>query len=412
MDVAVTYDCIYNLLTPDERKIVQEAFFRNIIDGAHRTYVEDDLVISDSSNWVAHITGGSLMCQAAMYGDSDKYTALEPQFTGAIMKDYRLIQNALDKDGAYGEGYGYYNFSMLSWSKSLPAVDRVFKIDMSSKLNLSYNELIWAGLIKKKDQFYFGDSGGGLGPVTNWAWLLPKYKEPRLGWFYNYLKSGETFMDALYETTDVAKKDPFGENPVKLFREVGTTVFKSGWNEDDFVFVMRTGPFVNHQHTDQGTFWLADKGKKFIEERHNSTYYLDPIYQPYYIQPIAHSTILIDGNKQSQRIGDQLYFAKGFEDYAYMGHFLDSPKAAFSSGNIGRLYWGNVKDMARNVLYLKPRTLLMLDTVEPSAKDVDVTLLYQGHLLDDIKAGKEISTIENDGTLLNIAHLYPENAVC
>ena len=60
-------------------------------------------------------------------------------------------------------------------------------------------------------------------------------------------------------------------------------------------------------------------------------------------------------------MGDPLVFANGFNDHAFMVHFLDGSDAAFSCGDIGRLYWGKVKQMRRNVLYLKPRTLLMLD---------------------------------------------------
>lgn len=409
MDMAIGFDLIYDILNEDERNVIRSALMKNIIQGAHKSYVEDDLVTCNSSNWVAHITGGSLMCQAVMYGDDPNYQDMEPYFTGAIVKDYGLIQTVIDRDGAYGEGYGYYNFSMLSWSKSLPAVENVFKIDLSNKIHRSYLELIWAGMIKEKKFFYFGDSNGDLGPITNWAWLLPKYKDPLLGWLYNFLKKDETFMDVLYETKDVPQQNPFNENPVKVFRDVGTTVFKSGWEKDDFVFVMRTGPFINHQHLDQGSFWLADKGTPFIEERKGETYYEQMLYQSQYIQPIAHSTILIDNNLQSQRTGDPLVFAEGFDDYAFINHFLDGKNSAFSSGDIGRLYWGKIKEMTRNVLYIKPGTLLMLDVITPAERDVDVSLLYQTHYLNDITANQKVSTITKGDNTLHILHVAPDN---
>jgi hypothetical protein len=222
------------------------------------------------------------------------------------------------------------------------------------------------------------------------------------------LKKEETLADALYETENASRKDPFGENPVTLFKDIGTTIFKSGWEKDDFVFVMRSGPFFNHQHLDQGTFWLADRGRIFIGERLGSTYYDDPIYQSHYTQPIAHSTILIDHNQQSQRVGDPLRFAQGFDDHAFVYHFLDGSDTAFSCGDIGRLYWGKIKELARNVLYLKPRTILMLDTVFPAEKDVDVTLLYQTDHLQDIQPGKAMSKITKGKNILFIKHLYPE----
>ncbi|MCK4336346.1 MAG: heparinase II/III family protein [Candidatus Aminicenantes bacterium] len=409
MDMALCYDLVYGLFTEKEQRTVRHAFMKNIILPAHNGYVEGNLVTSNTSNWVGHIAGGSLMCQAAIY--SDDLTGLqqaEPYFTGALLKMFDFIEKAFGRDGSYGESYGYYNFTMSSLIKVLPALENVFGIDFSGKIHGSYREIIWTGPIETKTFFQFGDSSGSLRPLTHWAWLLPKYKDPLLGWFYNFMKTEETLMDVLYETARVPQKAPFDKNPNRLFRDIGTTVFKSGWKKDDFIFAMRTGAFYNHQHIDQGTFWLADKGESFIRERKGSTYYDDPIYQSHYTQPIAHSTILIDHNPQSQRTGDPLVFAKGFDDRAFVFHFLEGRNTAFLSGDIGRLYWGKVKGLRRNVLYLKPRTVLMLDTITPAEKDVDVTLLYQTARLDSIRAGNIFSSITLGKNILQIFHLAPE----
>ncbi|MCD4770617.1 MAG: heparinase II/III-family protein, partial [Bacteroidales bacterium] len=407
MSLSIGYDLLYDLMNEKELEQVRTALREQVVEACHKGYVEDDLVTNNTSNWVAHATGGSMMCQAVMYGDDEKIET-EPYFTGVILKAYDMIQKSIGSDGSYGEGYGYYRFTMLTLSKCLPAMDNVFNIDMSGRIEGSYKELIWAGNVKKKKTYCFGDSSGDLLPFTNWAWLLAKHKDPLLGWFYNYLKKDETMMDVLYETKDVPMEAPYEENPVKFFREIGTTVFKSGWEKDDFIFVMRTGAFYNHQHLDHGSFWLSDRGSRFIDERNGSTYYQDPYYQPWYTQPVAHSTILIDHNHQSQRVGDPLVFADGFNDHAFLYHFLDGSDAAFSSGDIGKVYWGKVKQIRRNVLYLKPGTLLMLDVIDPSGKDVDVTLLYQTDYLKDIQADQLVSTITKENNVLHIKHLYPE----
>jgi hypothetical protein len=407
--VALAYDLVYNLMDENERKLVRTAMFTNLVKGAHRTYVENNNVISNTSNWIAIITGSSMMMQAAMFGDGPDTEYLEPYFTGAAFKLYDHIERTVDPDGAWGEGFGYNGYTFRTLCQSQPGVLNVFNIDVSKPLNGTFKEYIWAGPIKDKTYFYYGDSGGALNQNSQWAWLMDRNKDPLLGWFYNHLKRGETFYDVMFETDDIAKDEPFDENPVKAFRGVGTTVFKSGWESDDFIFVMRTGPFFNHQHIDQGAFWLADRGSVFMEERHGSTYYDDPLYQPWYTQPISHSTILIDGNHQSQRVGDHQNFAEGFEDYAHITHFLDGETTAFSSGDIGRLYWNKVKSLKRNVLYIKPRTLLMLDTAVPSDSDADVTLLYNTLRLGDITAGDDVSTISKDGTTLHIKHLFPDH---
>ena len=404
------YDLVYDLMDETERRLVRSALMKHQVVAFHKGYVEDDLVTNNTSNWVAYLTAGSLVSQAAVYGDGPDVTSMEPYFTGAILKGYDFTRKAIGRDGSYGESAGgYYHSALYSWQWCQPVMQRTFHIDLSQAFDGSYRGLIWGGIIKNKQLFYFGDSGGSIGSLNISAWLLDRYNDPLLGWLYNFLKVKDTIEDVFYETEDVLQHDPFEENPVRLFRDVGRTVFKSGWEPDDFVFVMHTGAFYNHQHLDQGSFWLADRGSIFIEERHGSSYYDCQFYQSWYTQPIAHSTILINGNHQSQRVGDPLHFAEGFNDHGFVSHFLDGTDVAFSSGDIGRVYWGKVKDMKRNVLYLKPRTLIMLDTVIPAERDVEVTLLYQTEHLKDIKANSDGSTITKDKNVLNIIHLTPEN---
>lgn len=412
--VALAYDLTYNLMVPDERNKVCKAIIEKIIKGAYQTYVYDNMVISNTSNWIGHTVGGALMNMAAIYGDGPETQDMEPYFTGSLMKFYSFITHvSCSKGGAYGEGYGYNSYTFSNFSYSVPSLYNVFNIDLTDPLVNTYNEYIWGGLIKDRKWFGYGDSEDSLLPATNWAFLLDMSKNPRLSWYYNYLKKEETFKDVLFDTKDVPENSPFDENPDKIFPEIGTTVFKSGWEKDDFAFVMRTGAFYNHQHLDQGSFYLADKGITFIEDHpmDQSTYYDDPLYQSNFIQPVSHSTILINHNPQSQRVGDPLNFAPGFNDHAFIRQFLDGKDAAFSSGDIGRLYWGKLKSLTRNVLYIKPETLLMLDIAKPAEKDVDVTLLYQTAHLKDIDAGQKVSKITKDGFSLNIMHLAPQLVV-
>ncbi len=419
--VALAYDLTYGLMSPSEAASIRKAILVNIVEGAHYTYVYDNEVISNTSNWIAHIMGGSIMNMAAISGDGPETDTLETLFTGAVLKFYSFLTHVTDRaDGAWGEGYGYNNYTFSNLAYSIPTLKNVFNIDLSAPLEGSYNEYIWGGTIRDRRWFAYGDSDDTLVSSGNWGWLLSMDRQPRLSWYYHYLKGKESFDDLFFDVGKIPQDSPFKENPVKVFRKVGTTVFKSGWEKDDLVFVMRTGAFFNHQHLDQGSFQFADRGIRFIEDQpiHHSDYYNDPLYQPAFIQPVSHSTILINGNAQSQRTGDPLDFAPGFNDHARVSQFLDGADAAFSSGDIGRLYWGEVDSLSRNVLFIKPRTLLMLDLAAPKKKDVDVTLLYHTSALKDIDPGSggspgaggapTISKILKEGVSLNIVHLFPD----
>ncbi len=59
----------YDLLDEPGRKTVRDGLRRNVVEACHRSYVEDNLVTNSTSNWAAHITSGSIMAQAATFGD-------------------------------------------------------------------------------------------------------------------------------------------------------------------------------------------------------------------------------------------------------------------------------------------------------------------------------------------------------
>ena len=408
--LAIGYDLAYDLMTEAERAKIRKAFMEQLVQGAYRSHVWDNNVTSNTSNWIAMIAGGSLMLQAAMFGDGPDVENLEPYFTGTALKLYDFLESVTNWDDAWGESYGYNNYSFTNLGRSLAALERVFNIDFHKPVATSYKEYIWAGLIKDRRYFYWGDSSGGsrLRSGNNWLWLLAKTKDPLLAWFCNHLKQGETWEDVLYADAAIPMKDPFSESPNRLFRSVGTTVFKGGWEPTDFSFAMRSGSFFNHQHLDQGAFWLADRGTIFLEERSGSDYYDDYLYQPWFTQPVAHSTILINGNHQSQRTGDIINFAEGFDDHAKTIHFLDGQFSAFSTGDLTPLYWDAVKGLERNVLFIKPRTVILLDTVTPVRSGTGMTMLFQAGRLKDLVPGEKASTLTVDGKVLHFVHLAPE----
>ena len=417
---ALGYDLTYDLMTDGERRKVREGLLRNFVKPAHKTYVEQNQITSNTSNWISHIAGGSLVAQIAIYGDDPEFGDLEPWFTGMILKEFTYIQKVFGCDGSYGEGYRYYNFAMQSFSKILPTLNRVFGVDLSGPIENSYRETLSAGIICENVTYTFGDSDVNLkeevqdwwiasqsGPMTNWVWLLARYRDPVLSWLYHNLKSFDTFQEILHYVDDIPQKPPETLGNVMFFRDVGTAVFKSGWGSNDFVFVFRSGPFYNHQHLDQGTFYLADHGHLFLEERYDGKhlYYDDPVYQSHAIQPISHNTILLNGNPQSQKVGDSAGFSNGLGDQAIFEHWIDTDEFACAVGRLGGVYQGVVKGLRRFVLYIKPRTILLVDEITPYEEDVEVNLLFHTRWKKDITLHDGYASFRKDGSALYLFHL-------
>jgi hypothetical protein len=424
---AAAYDAVYDLLSEEERKAVRTGLLRNFIDPAYRTYVEDNQVTSNSSNWISHIAGGALVALMAVAGDDPAALGdLEPWLTGFILKEQKYISTVFGPDGSYGEGFRYYNFAMQSFARTIPALKRIFGLDLSGPFLGSHLETLWTSILQKNVSFGFGDTESYLkqeaqawwigtenGPMNSWAWLLELSCDESLAFLYRSLKEIDTLQEVLHETGDVPPQDPSALGGVRFFPDVGTAVFRSGWEDKDFIFVFRSGPFFNHQHMDQGSFYLADHGEIFLEERYDGEhhYYDDPVYRSHAIQAISHNTFLLNRNPQSQKVGDPKGFAAGMNDQARLLNWLETPGFAFAAGNLEKVYMDEVRRLRRNVLHIKPRAVLLVDEVVPAAADVEVNRLFHTKWKKDIAAGGDMSKISKGAAALYMYHLAPTEAV-
>ena len=417
---SIAYDLAWNEMSESERREVRQGLVNNFIRPAYESYVVDDLVTSNSSNWIAHIVGGALVAVAAIYGDDADYGDCEPWLSGLLLKQHKYITHAFGRDGSYGEGFRYFNFAMQSFAKTLPVIDRLFNIDFSGPMREGHLETLWTTNYGNNLTFSFGDTepylkqestarwiGSQNGPMNSWAWLVEKTGDPVLAWLYHHLKDYDTIQELLHETDAVPVKAPDTLGNVKFFHDVGTAVFRSGWDADDFLFVFRSGPFYNHQHMDQGSFFLADYGRIFLEERYDGEhhYYDDPIYRSHTIQTIGHNSILIDRNPQSQKTGDPANFAIGMNDQAELSSWLDTESFAFAAGDLERVYFRDVEKIRRNVLYIKPRTILLVDEIHPAGGDIEASLIFRSKWMKDIALHDGFSTFHKDGGTLFAYHL-------
>ena len=306
IDLALGYDMVHDRFTHGEREVVSQALFSKGVTEVAREYVEHNRVSSNTSNWISHVTGGGILSALAALGDIDA-EALEPHLTGMILKLGELIRYTYDGGGSYGEGYSYANFTMQTLGEILPALDRTFGIQFPETVGISHRFLLYQMSFDEPRIYDFGDtddkSRTGPPTFTNFAYALGKWRDPHLAWLYQRWP-GKTDRDLFFADVDVEPEPPETLPKSTLFRDVGTAIFREGFADDDFAFIFRCGPFYNHQHFDQGSFFLLDRGEELIVELGRTHYYDDPLYQPLAIQAGGHNTVLIDGDPESQRAGD------------------------------------------------------------------------------------------------------------
>ena len=381
-DLAVGYDMAGDRLSAADRKLVATALYEKGITQVFKEYVRDNRVSSNTSNWIGDVTGGGIMCALTLmdeYEDRD----LEPYLTGMILKMGDLVKSGFDKDGAYGEGYSYLNHALHCINTALPGLDRTFGVKFPLKLYEAHKLIFYQWDSYTNHLYDWGDTVTSLRAMSNFTWFLNKSGDPLLQWLYDK-NPGSADVDLLLLDTHNKEEDVTVLPKATLFRDTGTAVFRSGFDEDAFIFVFRCGPFFNHQHFDQGSFFIADRGEEFLGEVGRSDYYDDPWYKKLVTQPAGHNCILIDDNPESQRAGDLLHDVPAWTDYARISDFMSFDGGAFLSGDLTPLYKGKVETLRRSVLYSAPRTIVMIDEAAGAVDARQINLLFHPPHREDI----------------------------
>ena len=416
-DLALGYDILHGLYTPDERTTVAGSLYSKGVKAVYEEYVKGNWVSSNTSNWICDVTAGSILCSMAIYEDYGP-EKLEPYLTGSILKLGEIAHDAFDEDGCYGEGSLYYMHTLHGLTKSMAVLERAFDIRFPEKIARSHYFLLYQLDPETKRIYTFGDSYEnlmGFGSSSylgmgNAVYLLKKYRDPYLKWLYDF-NPGTTERDLFFADDSIESKSPDDLPKVKLFRDIGTTVFRSGFGHDDFMFVFRCGAFVNHQHFDQGAFFLADRGEEFLGEIGRSGYYTDLWYQKLITQPGGHNCILVDGNPESQIHGDFLHDVPAWKNYASTTDFFEFDGGAFVSGRLDPLYGGKMRNLRRNILYLEPRTVVLIDEFEAEEGVETVDLRFHAPVMEDISVsdGDTLAYITRPGGILTIRNAGPES---
>lgn len=407
IDLALGYDFVYNKLSSSERNKIAETLYNKGVIPIFKEYVRDNRVSGNTSNWISHVTGGGILSAVAIMNEYPD-RALEPYLTGMILKLGKFINKTFGRDGAYGEGYSYHNFTMQTLSEIMSVLGRNFGIRFPKKIASSYLYLIYQMNRASGNILDFGDTSDKLIPMSNFAYLIGKYRDPYLKWLYD-LSPGNSDKDLFFLDETVIAKNPENLPLVKHFRDVGTVVFRSGFTNDDFIFVFRCGPFFNHQHFDQGSFFLSDLGQEFITEAGRTNYYNDPWYQKLFIQAGAHSTILANDNPESQRAGDLLNDVEAWNDYAQITDFFEFEAGAFVSGDLTKIYKGKFKKLSRNILYIKPKTIVLIDRGIGANGENRMNLRFHAPMKNNISIEGNTARIKRGESTLFINTIFPDN---
>jgi len=406
---AFCYDIVYPLMSAKERDEISQGMLRNCIIPAYKEYVLHDRTPSATSNWIGNTVGGAICCALAIYRDNPRLGDLEPYLSGLIRKLEMYFDNTLDTAGAWGEGISYQAFALSNDLPTISAIKHVLGLDLANTgLLNSYKYFLYN--FSNPEVLDNGDSHPDMNTLSSFAWLSSHSKDPLFQWLY--MKSPHNnILDFMFGSDAGAETCPDILPMSNDFPELGAVVFRSGWSPDDIVMNFRCGPWYNHQHYDQGSFQLNAFGESLLPEGGYANYYNDPWYQRYYIQPVAHNTVLVDQNAGSQESGDYLHFIKAADRVAKITDFISTDFYSSVTGELADLYYDKLKRFNRTIIFMNRRYFVIYDQLKSSGVPHEYDLLFHFNNRKEVNLmpDNKIFMFKTNNASLFAEVVYPRN---
>jgi heparinase II/III-like protein/uncharacterized protein DUF4962 len=406
-DVALGYDLLYDSLSEAERAKIRQALIEKSIIPTYNEYVLDNRVMTNTSNWIAHTVGGALIAAAAIADDvraSQSAPASKEKFetylNGLLLKLEDHLAASYLADGSYGEGISYHEFDMETLGPALNAIRRGFGINYWKQTHVleSLTYPLYTLTQPTSASLDMGDThppaGHGIPP------LVFESRDPVVRWYYSQFDRPSLTKFIFYDDS-VAPKPPKDLPTSRIFYDKGNAVFRSSWDKDAIVFLYRAGPNFNHHHADQGSFLLNAFGESLISEAGWSDYYKDPYYVTFFTQAVGHSTILVDGNPESQSIADTPQFA-ALNNYP---RIVDSITSEFYDGvgsDLSSVYQNRLARYLRRVVFVKPNYFVVFDDLKVNGNPAQFDFLLHLPNRDKIRIYKSSAVYNGEKASLAV----------
>jgi hypothetical protein len=393
--LALGYDLVSDQLASDERHAVEDATMRNSIQPTIDDYYLKQRMPTGGSNHMAHSLGGAVAAWAAFDRVDPDWRRTHGTSLGELIAGFEILLKGLyPGDGSEAEPAGYEVFAMegvtygVSSLATLGIVPRNLQTVMDSFWWLRYAE------VSPKLVLDTGDTRSTLPSLYSYAWVAEHSADPGARWFYDTLE--RPLLDAVPQgirTPDTSStlqqapnvldllccsrpRAPFtAPTPSRIFAQRGSVSLRDSWDDPEMAASIRIGPWMNHEHHDQGSFQVAVHGQLLVGEGGYADYYQDPNYKTYFSEAPAHNVVLVDHDPFSQVPYDGRYW-KALSDHPKLTSSLLGNGVDYVEADLKPAYGEALKGYKRQFLFLKPGLLIVSDDLESPAAHVFDWLLH------------------------------------
>jgi len=432
MSMAVAYDWLYQWLSDEEKKLLQDAIVEHIEKNWY--FAERPSFTGGHSRWGNFsLAAGLLSVVTELPELREKLLSVRENW----LNGYHPVQEWIAVDGGYHMG----------WTYSHPYLAARNHCAWSS----ATNECTYYPWREGLPYFWiYGDRGDGTYPNTGDAYsardslnynrglLLVSagvFKNRHAAWLVK--PTWNRFYDVLYGDKNVeplAPGDP--GKPLSLsrhFRNAGVVIARDRWDEKTTQLQFKSTSFysTNHHHRAENSFTINYRGPLAIDSgRYDS--YGSIHWRNYFTRTIAHNAILVYDPEQEMELygkptvndGGQPFRREpvrvedivpgGYASLDGIIRFEDRPEFTYACGDATKAYDPErVKLAQRDVVYLRAAArahpiIIVFDRVQSAKPEFEKRFLL--HTVNEPVVDGKLCVTENKGGRLSCVTLLPENA--
>jgi len=330
--VALGYDWLHDVLTPEERTAIEDALRRHALSFAHEAYVEKSRWwTSAKMNWNQVCNAGLLLAALAL---DDLEAETRALVTRGATESISLAFETYRPDGGYHEGAQYWDYGTSYHVIAAAALESALGDSHSLVDTPEICETLRFRLHVEgpsMNPFNFGDNTeSGVGYTPAYSWLATRHGNAAALAHARRVLAYQLVSGSAHPSANrflALGLLWFPEKPVdgahaaepldSLFRgDSEVAFFRSAWDDTDAIYAgLKAGSnAVSHAQLDLGTFilewagvrWLMDMGRdsydlpKYFDSRADDNG--EPLGQRwsyYRMTNFAHNTITVNGRRQS-----------------------------------------------------------------------------------------------------------------
>jgi hypothetical protein len=417
--LAIGYDWLYDWLSPESRKIIEDA----IIEKGLRTAGKKKWWSKTHNNWNQVCNGGLVMGALAVY---ERIPGEAQAIIAEALKGNPIAQKEYGPDGVYPEGYGYWEYG--TWYEVMLIESLRTALNTSCDLEKAPGFLESAKFMNFMSTptgatYNFSDCGNPsnmINPLLYWFALetgdmsLVWQDRERILNEENFRGVNRQAPIAMLfasrcDTKDIKPiKDAVwtgnGSQPVFLYRKG----FAS--NEDTYLGVKGGSPKNSHAHMDGGSFIYEWAGVRWAVELGSQDYHSleskgigiwkkgqnSQRWQVYRLNNYSHNTLTI--NDELHRYDGMATFTEVYDKKKYRGVEID----------LSSLF-NNTKSVTRSITVDNSNKVTCIDKIESKEKKCSVrwnmTTFAKAEIIDN-----RTILLEQDGKKLLLRVVSPQKA--